>query len=165
MSVLYFRGVSPGFSFVQSQWSRQVQKASAKFAGPSPLAAGVQDPDSASVEAIRAKLKAGKKLSPAELKYLREHDPELYAKAVRVALDQEAYEKTLRRCEDREEAERVRSQKLARFANLAKRMDPEEAEMTANAISETDREFFRSVEYAALPEKKKKAGRSPVGSP
>ena len=50
----------------------------------------MQDPDSASVEAIRAKLKVGKKLSPAELKYLREHDPELYAKAVRVALDQEA---------------------------------------------------------------------------
>jgi hypothetical protein len=82
---------------------------------------------------------------------LRENDPELYAKALRVALEREAYEKSLRCCEDREEVERLRFQKMSG----APKQDPEEAQMRMNALADADRAFRRTREYAALPEKKK----------
>jgi hypothetical protein len=138
-------------NLIQAQWFSKIQKSSLKAQGPYGVAGNKEDPKTTLLASIRAKLKAGKKLSPAELDFLRENDPELYAKAVKVALERQAYESALRSCEDREEVENLRAQQLASAA----KSDPEEGEMRRNALSDVDRAFRRSQEYAKLPAKKK----------
>ena len=157
---MYFRGVN-GYGFVQSQWLGHVREAQEKYGRSmpaQPAAPAGANPESATVEGIRAKLKAGKKLSPTEMEFLRQHEPELYAKALRVSLDRETYAATLRRCEDREQVERVRACKGIQMASAAPRMDPEEAQMTLSAALDAERAYLGSAGYARLPEKRKAGG-------
>jgi hypothetical protein len=56
VSGLYFRGISPGFNLIQSQWFRQVQKAGTKFSGPLGAAPASKDPKTQVIDAIRLKL-------------------------------------------------------------------------------------------------------------
>ena len=156
MRKLYFRGIPPGGgSFIRNQWTREVKKASEKHQKASPLPVAAQDPEARTVEAIRTKLKAGKKLAPAELDFLREHAPELYAKAVRVAQERDAYESSLRASKSVAEAELKQNRMLARVAGIAKHCDPEEAEMLVNAVRETNRSYRRSDEYRKLEDDEK----------
>jgi hypothetical protein len=127
-----------------------VKKATAKFQKASPLPQIGQDPEARTVEAIRSKLKAGKKLSPAELDFLREHSPELYAKAVRVAQERDAYEASLRASKSKAEVEAKQNRMLARVAGMMKHCDPEEREMLVNAVQDVNRSFRCSDEYKKL---------------
>jgi len=147
---LYFRGISSGAGSIQSLWYQQVKKASAKHQKASPLPSTGQDLESRAVEAIRTKLRAGKKLSPAELDFLREHAPELYSKAVRVAQERDTYEQSLRRSRTKEEVTVKQNRKMAQVATYIKSCDPEEAEMLVNAIQDANRNYKRSDEYAKL---------------
>lgn len=153
---MYFRGISSGVGSIQSLWFQQVKKASAKYQKASPLPSTGQDPESRTVEAIRTKLRTGKKLSPAELDFLREHAPDLYAKAVRVAQDRDAYEQSLRQSRTKEEVTQKQNRKMAQMASLLKNCDPEEAEMFVNAIQDVNRKYKHSDEYEKLKDEDEK---------
>ena len=153
---MYFRGIPPGGgSAIRNQWYNEVKKAAAKYQKPSPLPVMAQDPESRTVEAIRTKLKSGKKLAPAELDFLREHSPELYAKAVRVAQERDAYEASLRASRSKAEAEAKQNRMLGRVVELVKRCDPEEAEMLVSAFHDVNRSYRRSDEYKKLEDDEK----------
>lgn len=101
-------------------------------------------------ESLRAKLKAGKELTPSELEYLKVHDPDLYSKAMTVTQEREAYKSSLRQCRTRNEAVKLHGQALTRVLHGIKNGDPDEAIMRANAIQDTHRQFLQSDEYASL---------------
>lgn len=155
---MYFKGIVNENGFLHSLWPQQVKKAAAKYAKKeSPVSAlkpPEQDPTARRIEALRAKLKAGKRLTPEEMDFLREHAPELYVKAVRVAMEREEYERELRRAKTSEDAERIQNLKMAQIAQRLRHMDPEESEMLANAIADVNREYQKSDEYKALKRKK-----------
>lgn len=56
---------------------------------------------------IKSKMARGKKLSDAELEYLRQNASQLYAKAVRITRDREELERRLKNCRTKEEARQV----------------------------------------------------------
>jgi hypothetical protein len=150
---LYFRGIGSGY--IQSLWFQQVKKASEKYQKASPLPNVERDPEARTVEAIRTKLLAGKKLSSVELDYLREHAPELYEKAIRVAQDRDAYETSLRQSKSQEEVDRKQNQKMIQMVNAMKHCDPEEAQMLMNAIQDANRKYKHSDEYSKLMDEEK----------
>jgi len=147
---VYFRGIGPGASMIQAQWMQHVKKASQKYQKPSPLPKVESDPASGVVEALRTKLRAGKKLSQAEMDFLKEHAPELYAKAVRVARQREDYERSLRQSQSKREADQKQKQQAILTAEQLKHCDPEEAEMLVNAIRDAERKYKNSDEYSRL---------------
>ena len=59
-------------------------------------------------EQIDAKMRSGKRLSAAEMEYLKEHDPQTYQKAREIEMEREAYERELKRCRTKEEVQRVK---------------------------------------------------------
>ena len=59
------------------------------------------------VSAIYAKLQSGQELSPEEEGILRERDPKLYMEYKADRMEQEAYEKELKNCKTKEEAEKL----------------------------------------------------------
>ena len=60
--------------------------------------------DSATVSAIKQKLRTGKRLSGAELKYLKENDPDLYSKAKKAEEYREELKQQLKRATTKSEA-------------------------------------------------------------
>ena len=148
---VYFRGIPPGGgSAIRSQWAQEVKKAMAKYQKASPLVQTGVDPEARTIEAIRTKLRTGKKLAAAELDFLREHAPELYKKAVRVAQERDAYEASLRASKSTAEVDAKQNRMLTRVASIVKSLDPEEAEMLVNAVQDVNRSFRRSDEYKKL---------------
>lgn len=112
------------------------------------------------VETISSKLRAGSKLSVGEMQYLREHHPDLYIKAKKIAMEREAYERELRRCKTKEEVRRAKMHKTASFLAEMKNASPggdagsagDEIIMRSNAITRAHLEFTKSKEYNNLPE-------------
>lgn len=101
-------------------------------------------------ESLRAKLKSGQELTPDELEYLRNHDPDLYGKAVKAAQERKAYESSMRQSRTKSELNTLHNQTLARILKVYKHGDPEEAMMQVSAIQDAHRKFMQSDEYAAL---------------
>jgi hypothetical protein len=151
---VYFKGISPGLGAIQAQWYQQVKKASQKYQKTSPVPGVERDPVSSAVELIRMKLRAGQKLSPAELDLLRERAPDLYAKAVRVAQQRDTYEKSLRQSQSKKEADQKQNQQMALAASSLKSCDPEEAEMLMNALQDASRKYRNSEKYSKLEDEK-----------
>ena len=60
------------------------------------------------LRSIHQKLDAGAKLTPEERRYLQEKDPEAYAKLENIEREQKAFEKKLRQCRTKEEAQRLK---------------------------------------------------------
>ena len=88
--------------------------------------------------------------------FLREHAPELYIKAVRVAMERDEYERALRRAKTREEVERLQHLQMANLTDRLRHLDPEEGEMLVNAIADVNREYQNSDEYKEIMRKKSK---------
>lgn len=157
---MYFKGIPNGNGFLHSLWPQQVKKAAAKYAKKddpvSALKPPEQDPTARRIEALRAKLKAGKRLTSEEMDFLREHAPELYIKAVRVAMERDEYERALRRAKTREEVERLQHLQMANLTDRLRHLDPEEGEMLVNAIADVNREYQNSDEYKEIMRKKSK---------
>ena len=57
---------------------------------------------------ISTKMMAGKRLSSAEMEYLKENDPQTYQKARAIEMEREAYERRLKQCRTKEEVQRVK---------------------------------------------------------
>jgi len=118
------------------------------------------DPQPAwSVETINAKLAAGKKLTSAELAYLKENHPELYDKAVRIARERAEYERELRKCRTKEDVRRLHMGKTASFLSQMKEASStggsqsvSDIGMHAASISDAHMVFTGTKEYKRLPE-------------
>lgn len=113
---------------------------------------------------IRSKLAAGKKLTWEEMEYLQKHDPQMYQKAKAIEEEQKSYEEDLRRCETKEDVERVRMNRVAASLSVVNSVRsnpaiPEGAKlgiiwqelMKNKAMEETISEFVKSGRYAQLP--------------
>ena len=113
---------------------------------------------------IEGKMMAGKRLSKKELDYLKEHSPELYEKAVKIAAEREAYERAIKNAKSKEEVERIRQQVMQNFvaeakavmaSNMPKAQKLEAMKfitMRMHAVLDQHHEFMETAEYHALPE-------------
>lgn len=83
--------------------------------------AGVQE----KIGQLRAKLLSGAGLTSTEKEYLKKHDPQLYGKVMELEREQEEYEERLKRSRTRDDAERIKTEKLA---EIYAGMDKEDTE-------------------------------------
>ena len=102
------------------------------------------------LSAIMTKAQVGKKLSPDEWEYLRTKNPTMYEKLREAEQEQENYEKALKRCKTRDEAQRLHVSKLAEVMSAAKNGD-EGALYRLNRLTRTMTEFTKSEEYHKMP--------------
>lgn len=111
---------------------------------------------------IRRKLASGARLTASEKEFLRQYAPELYRKAIALEEERAAYERRLKACKTREEAEQV---KLEKMAEIAAAQDKEDAEFAMARLSQMEAaEKDLDTEIRKKPRKqdldeKKRAGR------
>ncbi len=119
---------------------------------------------SVSREQIDAKMRSGKRLSAAEMEYLKENDPQTYQKAKAIEMEREAYERELKQCKTKEEVQRVKLSHAAASMASVKNIEtdphiPEGAKLglmmqelaKTNALSDVEQQFVKSGDYQALP--------------
>ncbi|MCL2873348.1 MAG: hypothetical protein FWE29_00290 [Defluviitaleaceae bacterium] len=116
------------------------------------------------IATIEAALRSGRRLSKAELDFLRENNPELYEKAKKIEREREAYARELANARSKEDVARIHKRKAMQFAAEAKtviksnmsRTDKfEEMEfifMRMAAVFNEHRSFVQSREYQELPD-------------
>ncbi len=120
--------------------------------------------DKPEIQAIYTKVQYGKKLSPAEMKYLQTNDPETYAKAVSIQQERKAYENELKQCRTKEDVQRLKMSKVATSLAAVKDIEsnpeiPEEKKLEyvmmenarVEAINEITEKFVEKGEYDKLP--------------
>lgn len=121
--------------------------------------------ESASIrQQISTKMMAGKRLSSAEMEYLKENDPQTYQKARTIEMEREAYERRLKQCRTKEEVQRVKfsqaASSLATVKNVESNPSIPKGQKLAlimqelhkfNAMSDTDRAYMQSKDYQSLP--------------
>lgn len=113
---------------------------------------------------IRTKLAAGKKLTWDEIEYLRKNDPQMYQKVKSLEAERKSYEDELKKCETKEDVERVRMNRTAEALSVVNSVKsnsaiPEGAklgiiwqELQKNmAMDDAIKEFVESGRYAQLP--------------
>lgn len=107
------------------------------------ISPGMQSKENAAVQEklgkIRAKLKAGAKLTAEEKNFLRKHDPQLYLKVIALEQEQAAYEERLKKCRTRDDAERIKTQKLAELASDMKKEEAEYQLIRLNQMKEAEK--------------------------
>lgn len=119
---------------------------------------------SVSREQIDVKMRSGKRLTAAEMQYLKENDPQTYQKARQIEMEREAYERELKQCRTKEEVQRVKFSHAAAAMATVKDVStnsniPEGQKlglimqelMKVNALGEVERNFIQSGEYKSLP--------------
>jgi len=118
--------------------------------------------DAVRMSTIDMGLRCGRKLSFGELEYLKKNNPDLYAKAVRIAKEREDYEKNLRYCKTKKDVLSVRMNKIASFmmelGAASERGDyaaVEEIGLRAMSINEEHTAFVNSKRYQQLPRDEK----------
>lgn len=113
---------------------------------------------------IRTKLAAGKKLTQEEMQYLQKNDPQTYQKAKAIEDERKSYEEELKRCETKEDVQRIRMNRTAAALSVVNSVKsnpaiPEGAKLgiiwqelqKSMALEETIGEFVKSGRYAQLP--------------
>lgn len=113
---------------------------------------------------IRAKLATGKKLTQEEMQYLQKNDPQTYQKAKAIEEEKKSYEEELKRCETKEDVQRIRMNRTAASLSVVNSVKsnpaiPEGAklgiiwqELQKNmALEETISVFIKSGKYSQLP--------------
>lgn len=101
---------------------------------------------------ILAKVRSGQPLTPAEMSYLAQTNPDMYRKALRAQYIRRGLENRLKSCSSKQEAEEVFT---AAMGSISEK-DPDREVLLA-AIRNAYREFKKSPEYAKLPETEKAA--------
>jgi hypothetical protein len=104
------------------------------------------------INAITSKLKAGKKLTGAEMAFIREHAPALYDTARKLAIEREEYRRKLDKAKTKDEADRTHMQKLQEISMEAKQggSDPETMMMRINGINDEHGSYMADGNYAFL---------------
>ncbi|MGN0142592.1 MAG: hypothetical protein ACI4AD_10215 [Roseburia sp.] len=97
---------------------------------------------------IRAKLKAGKKLTGEEMRFLQAEDPILYQQAARIQAMRDSLSASLNQCSSKQEAAEIFSQTMSSVSDK----DPLKEYVIA-AYEDAYREFRESDRYQSLPQK------------
>ncbi len=113
---------------------------------------------------ITGKVLSGKKLTSEEREYLRTKNPQAYQQMLKSEQEQKAYEEELRRCETKEDVERLRINRINAALSVIKSVEnnpgisAEQAMGIAmgelaklQAYERITQEFIKSGEYAKLP--------------
>ena len=130
---------------------------------------------------IRAKLDAGGSLTEEERAYLRQHDPQAYQELLQEEQEQAAYERALRSCKTKEEADRLQMNRIGQSLSLIQTVEHDPAiplhaklkvamreKRLVDAAADSMREFVASGDYDRLPsewEEAKKKPDTPVHPP
>ena len=114
---------------------------------------------------IYNKLKSGGTLTPDEISYLKEHDPEALSKYQEAQAEKKAYERQLKGCKTKEEVERLKLNRMGNFAAKAKSIAsnpyiPKNKKIILMnrlnnevcLIRDAHLKFTESVEYKNMPE-------------
>ncbi len=105
---------------------------------------------------IDLKLKSGGELTDKELKYLKEHSPELYQKAIEIIKERKDYEKQLRNAKTKEQVSKILEGKLSQFTTelMTAKGDFERVEQLGRRVAgimAEHRNFTESKEYEEMP--------------
>ena len=113
---------------------------------------------------IDAKLAAGDKLTPEEIEYLRQNNPQALRDYEETQRERENYKRALRNCRTKEEVERLKYTKMGQFMAEAKKISsnaciPKGKKVAllkrilqqATAVEDEHREFLKTSRYASLP--------------
>ena len=113
---------------------------------------------------IDAKLAAGDKLTPEEIEYLRQNNPQALRDYEETQRERESYKRALRNCRTKEEVERLKYTKMGQFMAEAKKISsnaciPKGKKVAllkrilqqATAVEDEHREFLKTSRYASLP--------------
>lgn len=122
------------------------------------------------LSAIQQKLYNGGKLTPEEREYLKAKNPQAYNELVQEEQEQKAYEQELRRCQTKEEVERVKMTRIGQSLSTVNEVKnnpniPKEKKLAliarekrrTDAVNESTQKFIESGEYAKLPTEAEKA--------
>ena len=93
------------------------------------------------LECITNKIKFGKRLTRDEMEFLKIHNPELYARAVKIEMEREEHRRALKNCKTKEEA---------RNLNIATAFNKKDVELKL-ALFDEFTEFVKSSEFDELP--------------
>lgn len=123
---------------------------------------------------IRAKLDAGGSLTEEERAYLRQHDPQAYQELLQEEQEQAAYERALRSCKTREEADRLQMNRIGQSLSRIQTVEHDPAiplhaklkvamreKCLVDAAADSMREFVASGDYDRLPSEWKGAKKKP----
>ena len=113
---------------------------------------------------IDAKLAAGDKLTPEEIEYLRQNNPQALRDYEETQRERENYKRALRNCRTKEEVERLKYAKMGQFMAEAKKISsnaciPKGKKVAllkrilqqATAVEDEHKEFLKTSRYASLP--------------
>lgn len=130
---------------------------------------------------IRAKLDAGGSLTEEERAYLKQHDPQAYQELLEEEQEQAAYERALRSCKTKEEADRLQMNRIGQSLSRIQTVEHDSAiplhaklkvatreKRLVDAAADSMREFVASGDYDRLPsewEEAKKKPDAPVQPP
>ena len=127
---------------------------------------------------IRAKLDAGGSLTEEERAYLRQHDPQAYQELLQEEQEQAAYERALRSCKTREEADRLQMNRIGQSLSRIQTVEHDPAiplhaklkvamreKRLVDAAADSMREFVASGDYDRLPSEWEEAKKTPVQPP
>ena len=130
---------------------------------------------------IRAKLDAGGSLTEEERAYLKQHDPQTYQELLEEEQEQAAYERALRSCKTKEEADRLQMNRIGQSLSRIQTVEHDSAiplhaklkvatreKRLVDAAADSMREFVASGDYDRLPsewEEAKKKPDAPVQPP
>ena len=113
---------------------------------------------------IDAKLAAGEELTPEEIEYLRQNNPQALKDYEYTQRERENYKRALRNCRTKEEVERLKYTKMGQFMAEAKKISsnaciPKGKKVAllkrilqqATAVEDEHKEFLKTSRYASLP--------------
>lgn len=113
---------------------------------------------------IDAKLAAGEELTPEEIEYLRQNNPQALKDYEDIQRERENYKRALRNCRTKEEVERLKYTKMGQFMAEAKKISsnaciPKGKKVAllkrilqqATAVEDEHKEFLKTSRYASLP--------------
>ena len=122
------------------------------------------------MQTIMGKLNAGKKLTTEEKQYLQARNPQLYQMVQSADEEQKAYEREMRQCRTKEEAQRVRMAHMNSSLTRIKAIEhnpaiPDDKKQELYAVENyrnarldaSTKRFIRRGEYAKLPTELEKA--------
>ena len=123
---------------------------------------------------IRAKLDAGGSLTEEERTYLRQHDPQAYQELLQEEQEQAAYERALRSCKSKEEADRLQMNRIGQSLSRIQTVEHNPAiplhaklkvamreKRLVDAAADSMREFVASGDYDRLPSEWEEAKKKP----
>lgn len=94
---------------------------------------------------IRAKLRSGARLTGTEKEFLKCHDPQLYQKVEALEREAAAYEERLKTCRTRDDAERIKTEKLAEIAAGMKEEDADYMLIRLTQMQKSEKKMAAAV--------------------